>query len=224
MATYTTLDRPEIEKLMRNYDVGALLHFEPLAGGKANSSIIISTGKGRFVLSVCDEKESVEIDNLTSILEYLDDHNFPTTRIVRTTSGLPMIMLGDKPVYLKEFIEGGVESEFSPSMACQVGAVLARLHGIPIYRKLPQTFAYGIEAFGEVLDADIPGEYPGWLRQRMDFIKGGCLENLPKGFIHGDLFSEVEGKMIIKIGYILREIADPGNRPTFENLARDPAW
>lgn len=190
MATYTTLDRYQIERLLKNYDVGPLLHFEALSGGKANSSIIISSGKGRFVLSVCDEKESGEIDSLTAILEYLDEHDFPTTRIVRTVSGRSMVALGDKPVYLKEYIEGRVETEFSPSMVHQVGMVLARLHEVPTHHKLPQEFAYGIEAFDEIVCGESRGGYPEWLLEKKELIKGACSEDLPRGFVHGDLFSD----------------------------------
>ncbi|MGW8195115.1 MAG: homoserine kinase [Desulforhopalus sp.] len=188
MATYTELNRPLIERILAEYDVGPLLRYELLSGGKANSSVVVSTATGQFVLSVCDEKSAGETDSLTSILQYLADHNFPTTRIVQTVSGNSWMLLGNKPVYLKKHIPGSVENDLSESTAYQVGGVLARLHGLPLCPRLPRKFAYGVETFAEILDANITDEYIGWLRQKRDAIEKGCPANLPRGFIHGDLF------------------------------------
>lgn len=190
MATYTTLDRRTIDTLLENYDVGSVVRFTPLAGGKANSSIIITTRRGRFVLSVCDEKNSDEIEKLTSLLEYLQDYNFPSTRIIRTRSGRQQIEYRGKPVYLKEYIEGRVAEPLSPSMACQTGTWLARLHAIPPHPELSGHFSYGIESFREVLEMQPTNDYSAWLSARAEYIGGGCVEGLPRGFIHGDLFAD----------------------------------
>lgn len=190
MATYTTLDRTIIEKLLENYDVGNVVNCTPLAGGKANSSIVITTERGRFVLSVCDEKNSDEITSLTSILEYLHEHDFPATRIIRTLSARPLIEYDRKPVYLKEYIEGTVIEPLTASMVYQVGVCLARLHSIPPHPDLLDYFSYGVESFHEVIEMEPPNNYSAWLRARSGAINKGCEGNLPRGFIHGDLFAD----------------------------------
>ncbi|MFW2368577.1 MAG: homoserine kinase [Desulforhopalus sp.] len=190
MATYTTLDRKTVEELLEHYDVGDIVHFTPMEGGKANSSIVVTTKRGRFVLSVCDEKNSAEIGSLTSILEYLYKHDFPTTRIIRTRSTESLIEYDGKPVYLKEYIEGTVKEPLSSPMVQQVGACLARLHQIPPHADLLDFFSYGIESFDEVVDLKPPNDFSTWLATKAGFIKKGCGEDLPRGFIHGDLFSD----------------------------------
>ena len=190
MATYTTLDRRNIDRLLDNYDVGNVVDFKPLAGGKANSSIVIATPRGRFVLSVCDEKNSDEIGRLASVLEYLHEHGFPTTRIIRTRSAGQQIEYEGKPVYLKEYIEGTVEEPLTVAMVQQVGGCLARLHTIPPHPGLLTCFSYGIESFHEVTEMEPPDDFAVWLRSRAGRIADGCREDLPRGFIHGDLFAD----------------------------------
>lgn len=181
MATYTTLDRNTIENLLEHYDIGHLVHCESLAGGKANSSNVITTDRGQFVLSVCDEKNSDEIGSLTAILEYLHEHDFPTTRIVRTQSERPLIEYEGKPVYVKEYIEGLVREQLTPEMIYQVGSCLARLHTIPPHKDLPDLFSYGVESFKEVVEIEPPNEFSSWLASRAETIKNGCEDDLPKG-------------------------------------------
>ena len=188
MATYTTLDSSIVENLLEHYNIGELQRHTPLAGGKANSSSVITTERGQFVLSVCDEKNSNEIGSLTAILEYLHEHDFPTTRIVRTKSARPFIKYEGKPVYLKEYIEGTVKEVLTPSMIFQVGSCLARLHNIPPHGDLLGFFSYGVESFKEVVDVEPPNEFSTWLRSRTGAIEQGCEDDLPRGFIHGDLF------------------------------------
>ena len=74
MADYTKLTAKIVKKLISGYDLGKFESMSPLDGGQANSSMKITTRKGIFTLSVCDEKNQDEIQCLTQVLAYLETH------------------------------------------------------------------------------------------------------------------------------------------------------
>ncbi len=186
MATYTVLTSQTIKSLLESYDLGELLDFQIMDGGQANSSSIIVTEQGKYVLSVCDEKSEEEIKLLTSTLEHLNHHGFRTSRLIKTYEGAGYIEYQGKPVYVKEFIEGQVEKALSAEMYYQIGQELAKLHNVAVPPAFPKRFSYGIEKFIEVTATD--GDYPEWLSEKAKQLQGCLNDELPKGLVHGDLF------------------------------------
>ena len=188
MAHFTTLTNQEIEKILGLYELGPLLSCTPMDGGLANSSMKIETGSGSYVLSVCDEKEMHEIERLCTVLEYLEDHQFPTTRVIQTRTGESHFDYQGKPLYLKEFIAGEVVEHLQSQQLHEIGAALAMLHEIPPCSGLLKQFSYGIECFDELKGQESAENYYRWLSSCRKRVEEARTESLPKGFVHGDLF------------------------------------
>lgn len=188
MASLTIINPAEIERILGNYDLGRLLSSEPMAGGLANSSMKIKTETGTYVLSVCDEKEMDEITLLCSVLAYLEQHDFPTTRVVAANDGSHCLDFKGKPLYLKHYIVGEVVTILSAPQLFEIGAALARLHEIPPFPGLPERFAYGIECFDELAEYTSVAPYYRWLSNCAARVEQAQGEPLPRGFVHGDLF------------------------------------
>lgn len=188
MAYYTVLHKEEIASILEHYAIGGLRASDPLAGGLANSSTKIETESGLYVLSVCDEKDMAEISRLCTVLQCLAEHEFPTTRVIAAKDGAPFIEYQAKPLYLKRFINGQVISVLEAEQLFQVGQALARLHEIPPPAELPGHFSYGIECFDELSRDSEAASYYQWLSSCSERIKAVCTTELPRGFVHGDLF------------------------------------
>jgi len=188
MAQFTVLTRQEIEHILERYNLARLISFTALDGGLANSSVKIETECGRYVLSVCDEKEMDEISRLCSVLLYLEKHDFPTTRVVVTRDGESCIGYQGKPVYLKHYIDGGVVKQLGTHQLFEIGAALAGLHEIPPCPGLLERFSYGIECFDELEGRASAESYYQWLTTCRKRVEEARTEALPKGFVHGDLF------------------------------------
>jgi homoserine kinase type II len=186
MAGYTLLTEKEIARLLSCYDLGELLESEPMKGGQANSSYKVTTGRGAFILSVCDEKNEKEIALLTSLLAHLRQYGFPTSNPVPTLSGSLMTGHENKPVYLKEYIGGGVKRQLSEAMLYQVGQAVSTLHSIPSLKNLGNRFPYGLDAFEEMTDLEHP--YIDWLTKRASFLHNAIDPELSKTLIHGDIY------------------------------------
>ncbi len=188
MAAYTKLNIKELTGLLENYDLGPLEDHAPLSGGQANSSYKLFTPKGQFTLSVCDEKTEEEIIVLTRVLTFLADQSFPATRLVRTKTGSSSISYKDKPVYIKEFLDGEVCPDLNCTMLIQVGNAMARLHQLSAPKGLPAAFPYGLDHFDEVLDTNITHPFKNWLAEKKDFLDQNLDRSMARGFIHGDVF------------------------------------
>lgn len=188
MADYTKLSMEEIHGLAAHYDIGDLASAVPLTGGQANSSFKLTTVKGCYTLSVCDEKSPDDVNTLTRILAYLEARQFPVTRLVRPVSGPDVLRHRGKPVYLKEYLDGEVIQDLDRPMMEQVGAAMARLHGLPAPKGVPGAFPYGLSRFDQVLDSDIAHPFKAWLREKTAYLTSRLDPDMPKGFIHGDLF------------------------------------
>ena len=188
MANYSKLTSQELSLLLEQYDLGEPLQISPLEGGQANSSLKISTTKGDFTLSICDEKNSEEIQNLTAIMEELEKQKFPTTRLVKTDDNRRFISHNNKPVYVKKFIPGNIISALTPEMLRLVGGSIAHLHSLEPLDSMNNFFPYGIEAFDRLLNEPISHQYIDWLADKKSYLEDSVDPDMPKGFIHGDIF------------------------------------
>ncbi len=188
MARYSKLTDKELNLLLEQYDLGLVLQISPIEGGQANSSLKVSTAKGDFTLSICDEKNGEEIQNFTAILENLEEQKFPTTRLVKTKAGGRFIFHNSKPVYIKKFLQGHTIKELTPKMIQQVGRSMAELHLLIPPVAIDSSFPYGIEAIGNLLNRSITHQYLDWLAEKKSYLEQAIDSDMPKGFIHGDIF------------------------------------
>ena len=188
MAEYTSLTDTIIKNLLAHYDLGRLTNTSKMQGGQANSSFKLVTDKDTFIVSICDEKNTGQIDALTKVLAYLNQNGFPTSQPVATQAGDFFFVHDHKPVYVKKFVPGHVIERLSSLMISQVGRTMARLHAIPPLENLPDQFSYGIESFDTLLDSDFQHPYTDWLRQKKNFLGHSIEPQMARGFIHGDMF------------------------------------
>lgn len=188
MANYTKLTSHELNILLDQYELGEIRQVSPLEGGQANSSLKISTDQGYFTLSICDEKNAEDIANLSNILTYLEEHHFPTTRLNKTRDGNNSIFHDQTPVYLKKYLQGDVVRDLSPKMVRQVGRAIAQLHTLRPLESMQCSFPYGIQAFAKLLNEKQNHHYLDWLSEKKTYLEQAIDPNMPKGFVHGDIF------------------------------------
>lgn len=188
MAEYTRLNNRMIKDLLALYDLGRVTTISAMEGGQANSSYKIVTDKDTFIMSICDEKNTDQIDVLTKVLAYLNQKGFPTSQPVATKAGDFFTTQDHKPVYVKKFLAGDVVTQLTASMISQVGKTMARLHAIPPLENLPDQFPYGMESFDTLLNRDQQHPFLDWLRQKKKFLDRSIETKMERGFIHGDIF------------------------------------
>ncbi len=189
MATYARLDRAAIESLGQRFGIGDVATFSIIDGGLENTSYYMTTSSGvAYVLTLWDQKSQQQANNLAHLLAYLVGQGFCTSSIVAPPQGGMTLLHDEKPVMLKQFVEGDVTADLSGTLLLQLGQEMARLHLIPAPPYLPRSFPYGRSHFFEVTESSLDHRYLSWLAQKATYLDEHMPDDMPRALIHGDLF------------------------------------
>ena len=205
MARYTTLSPIELTHIVAQYPIGTSLKLEEIPGGFGNSNFKLTTTDGEFLLKICDEKDSVELNMQITLLEHLRQHAYPTVYPILTKDQKPLIHETFGSVMLYPFLHGE-EPLPSPNILAQLGEALAKLHRIPPVAGLPP-FAMGISQMRpflqEVRDTEFATHpFVESLKSQLEEMESYLNASLPMGILHGDLFLDntlFEGEKMVAI-------------------------
>ncbi len=188
MVRFADLGKHEVRALADQY--GLILDgFELITGGAINSSYLLHSQQGEYVLTVFHDKSREDVDKLGRLLLLLEGHDFPATRLLRPEQSGITAMYGDKPVMLKKYIAGDVCRDLSLPMLSQAGASMATLHQLDIPdHLLEREHPYGLHLFGSVIGRNIDPGYESWLAGQIAYLTANLPADVPRGLIHGDLF------------------------------------
>lgn len=186
MAHFTKLKRREILAIMKKYNLD-LIGFSPVEQGQANSTYLLTTSRGKFILTVFEIPKN-RVVNLAKLLNHLNDHKYPTTRVEKMANGEELISIHGKYAMLKPYITGEVINDIDDAMLSQVGTAMAKLHQIPGPDFLPHRLEIGLEFIKELIEQKIDRGYKNWLTRRYDDFSKNIPSGLPRGLIHGDVY------------------------------------
>ena len=187
MAQYTKLTSEEIHQLAQQYNL-TINDYAALEGGAANTSFLLNTTTGQFILTVIDDEPYSDAIIIADILIHLEQHNFPTSRLVVTTNGKKVTNYKEKSVLLKRYIPGETIFQISDAGLFTLGKVLAQLHAIPSPDFVRHELSYGQTFFAKAYGLGFDPAFEEWLaRMQADFLDQHS-EGLPRSLIHADVF------------------------------------
>lgn len=188
MTQYTVLHTTELQAILSYYGIMTIKSYQVLSGGSENTNYLVNTLTKKYVLTICEQKSPEEANQLASLLIYLHDNNFSTSRLVKTTEDLLTTIWNTKPVMLKEYIDGDIIQDLSKELLVYLGKELAKLHSIKSLRYLPEKLSYGMEHFDEVTVYAPQSSFYKWLKNTQQYIENYIHHDLPKSLIHSDIF------------------------------------
>ena len=191
MARYTTLSLTELDRIVLQYPIGTALKLKEIPGGFGNSNFKLTTTEGEFLLKICDEKDSVELNMQIALLQHLHQHAYPTVYPIPTKDQKQLTHETFGSVMLYPFLPGE-QPQSSPDTLAQLGEALAKLHCIPPIAGLPR-FAMGISQmtpfFKEVQGTQFATHpFVESLKSQLESMEPQLNASLPMGLLHGDLF------------------------------------
>jgi homoserine kinase type II len=197
MAVYTDISDAELNGFLADFDLGAPLAFKGIAEGVSNSNFLLETERGRFILTVYEQRvDAKDLPYFLGLMRWLADHDYPSARPVDDRAGQALKSLRGKPAALATFLTGMSVRRPTVAHCREAGAGLARLHLAA--RDYPgrrpnnlghQCWAamfHGLEPAAErlkpglaaVIEADLADFAAHWPK------------NLPAGTIHADFFPD----------------------------------
>ena len=189
MAHNSFLSKNEILEILKPYSIFTLKNIKILDGGSENTNYKIVSEIGTFVLTISEQKTVKETQDLTKLLIYLKKNSFETSEIIFTTNNKSMSVFKDKPVMLKSFINGSIMTDLPNHLLEEIGKDTAALHNIKPPDFLREIMWCGIERFSEVEQYALNSSFDLWLKRTSSYINNHITSDLPKAFIHSDIFA-----------------------------------
>lgn len=188
MAQYTNLTMHEVEALLANFSINNISSFKVLSGGSENTNYLINAENDKYVLTICEQKSLKTARELAHLLEHLEKHHFETSKIIRNTTNEAVSLWKGKPIMIKKFIDGKILKDLPHHLIELIGRDLGKLHKIEIPEYLPKQISIGKEQFVKVEKYAANSLFDIWLKAKIEYISPYFYSNLPKAFIHGDVF------------------------------------
>jgi homoserine kinase type II len=197
VAVYTDITDAELSEFLADFDLGAPVAFKGIAEGVSNSNFLLETERGRFILTIYEQRTRAEdLPYFLDLMRWLGAHDFPCPTPTPDRSGEVLKTLRGKPAALVSFLTGVSVRRPSAAHCREAGAGLARLHlaaqGFPGRRENDLGHAAWKSMFtGEEVGAD--GLRPGLsavIRDDLEMLEASWPKGLPEGVIHADFFPD----------------------------------
>ena len=161
-----------------------------LSGGSENTNIKVDSKKCDFIITIFETKTSEDVVKIVDLLKHLHSHDFTSNQVIASKSGSYLYDLRGKPIILRTFIDGEVNSKLSDTQLFLTGRLMGKLHTLPCPEFLPESFSYGIESFEKIEGENSFDQFNEWLINKRTFCELLLKQKLPKNLIHGDVFTD----------------------------------
>ncbi len=188
MSHFTIITEQEIELILAKFAIKNITSFKLLRQGSENTNYLVIANNSKYVLTICEQKLENKIRELANLLEHLKKHHFQTSKIIRTTENNAIELWNDKPIMLKDFLEGKIIKDLPDHLLERIGKELGILHKIEAPEYLPKQASVGKEQFSIVEKYAANSPFDIWLKEILEYLGPYLSLDLPKTLIHGDVF------------------------------------
>ena len=193
MSVFTPVSPEQLAGWLEAYAVGPLLALEGIAEGAENTNSVVTTGQGRFVLTLFERLGADELPFYVQLMVHLARRGIPCPAPVADREGGFLGCLNGRPAVLASFLPGA--SVASPGLAhcAAAGYMLARLHraGLDFPGRLdnPRGADWRRETAPRVVSF-LDGADQALLTEELRAQSMARTIALPRGVIHADLFRD----------------------------------
>jgi len=198
MAIYTALSKKDITKIADEFALGELSSFTGIRNGSVTTHYLIETKRGRYFAKIDEVKSELEVKQELDLLFHLRKQGFPCVQPRNSKTGRYYLEFEGKCLTVSRYVDGvelPVESLSGAHLAA-VGHALANLHliGRSFKKGIDNRFGFNrIAAIYREARRQLPSHLKNIIRvldDEFSYLENYLDNNLPKGIIHGDLFSD----------------------------------
>lgn len=193
MSVYTTVERDRLADWLAPLAVGELIAHAGIAAGMQNSNYFVTTGSGRYVLTLFERIDQRELDFYLALQAHLAARGIPCPQPLADAAGTFCRQLAGKPAVLFSCLPGRDVAQPTAAQCRALGELLARLHlaGADFPTPLPNPCgATWRQATGKMLLPLLSTAEQVLLADELDFQSQQDWRGLPRGVIHADLFRD----------------------------------
>ena len=202
MAVYTNLNEGQIIDFLKLYDVGELISFSEITEGIENSNFHLKTSNGDFILTIFEKRVDIkDIPFFIKIMIHLNKNGYYCPKPICDKNNKFLLELAGKPTIIVNFLEGKSIQNVTIDNCYQVGSSMGLMHFCSKDFELQRDNSLSIKGWEELvkncsntvplnvinkLQPDLIND----IQISLDFFLKFWPNDLPKGFIHGDLFPD----------------------------------
>src|SRR3989344_9397250 len=188
MAVHTRLELDDLVELGSLFGIEVVSSKSVKEGLRNSNYVLESSGGKRYVLRVCDDQSPAQAESLVKLIEHLSERGFPSQKPV-FPNGARLVVYENKPVLLLSYIEGETISDLSEEQLKQLGACMAKMHGIDVPEYIQSVHPFGFEMYADRFSG-VNHPYINWFNKRRIYFNEVIPVDLPGGIVHGDLWSD----------------------------------
>ena len=202
MAVYTNLDEDQIKDFLKLYNIGELISFSGITEGIENSNFYIKTSLGNFILTIFEKRVDIkDIPFFIKIMLHLNKNGYYCPKPICDKNKEFLKELRGKPTIIVNFLEGKAKNNITIENCNQVGSSMGLMHLYSKDFKIQRDNSLSFKGWktlikncstavpANVLDKLQPDLIKD-IQNSFDFFVKFWPHDLPKGFIHGDLFPD----------------------------------
>lgn len=193
MSVYTLVSEGQLADWLKDYSVGALKALEPIESGIENTNYFVTTGQGRYVLTLFERLPAAQIPFYLGLMAHLARHGVPCPAPVANHADHFLSRLNGKPAALVTRLPGRSLERTGTAECAELGALLARMHlagrSYAAYLENPRGPRWQRGAALELQPFLGAGER-GLLEAELAAQAGERYPDLPRGPVHADLFRD----------------------------------
>ncbi len=193
MSVYTTVTEDELSKWLADYSLGQLQELQGIASGIENTNYFVTTGNGRFVLTLFEKLTADELPFYLNLMAHLARHGIPCPAPVANRHNQFLGMLKNKPACIVSRLAGKSITQPTTAHCEAVGEMLGQMHiaGMSFTQMMPNPrgASWRSNAAPMVLPF-LSASQVELLQSEVALHADQNLPNLPQGLIHADLFRD----------------------------------
>ena len=129
MAVYTAIDAASLSTFLAAYDIGRLVSLQGIAEGVENSNFLLTTERGRFILTLYERRvDPADLPFFLGLMDHLAARGVPCPTPVHGGDGEALRRLCGRPAAIVSFLEGSSPRRIRAAHCAALGTALARLH------------------------------------------------------------------------------------------------
>lgn len=193
MAVFTRVTEAEITAWLNNYSLGTLQELQGIASGIENTNYFVTTGNGRFVLTLFEILTARELPFYLNLMAHLARHGIPCPCPVADKDNHFLGTLNSKPACIVSRLPGKSNMQPGVPHCAAVGAMLGQMHSAG------QSFGETMEnprgaawrsSTAQQVRKFLSAEDAALLDSEVAFHAQHTLKDLPCGVVHADLFRD----------------------------------
>ncbi len=197
MSVYTELSHDDVAAILAEYTLGRLRACEGIAAGIENSNFFVTTDNGRYVLTIFERMNAIELPFFMRLMQHLAAKGVPCPDVMPRRDGSSLFEFEVKQGCIVSCLPGETLHILDNAQLRSSGHAMAALHlagaGFDMHRHNPTGMAWlkeTVAAVRQKIRERYGVEAEDLLLNELQFQQLRIWRDLPSGIIHGDLFAD----------------------------------